>query len=55
MEFWNDQAVDEGWNVLIELAKKYEFIDNLNMGGLSPENLTTPFERLIHFHRLAQC
>lgn len=26
MEFWNDQATDESWNALIELAKRYEFV-----------------------------
>jgi hypothetical protein len=26
MEFWNDQATEESWNALKELAKKYKFI-----------------------------
>lgn len=26
MEFWNNQATDESWNALVELAKKYKFI-----------------------------
>lgn len=26
MEFWNDQALDQSWNALIKLAKRYEFI-----------------------------
>ena len=26
MEFWNDQALDESWNALITLARKYQFI-----------------------------
>ena len=26
MEFWNDQAIDESWNALVELAKRYRFV-----------------------------
>ncbi|MCD6216014.1 MAG: hypothetical protein J7J92_02995 [Candidatus Aenigmarchaeota archaeon] len=26
MEFWNDQATDRSWNILIKLAKKYKFV-----------------------------
>lgn len=26
MEFWNDQALDESWNTLITLTRKYQFI-----------------------------
>ena len=26
MEFWNDISTDKSWNVLIDLAKKYDFI-----------------------------
>lgn len=26
MEFWNDEAIDQSWNALIELVKTYEFI-----------------------------
>jgi len=26
MEFWNDQAIDQSWNALMELTRKYQFI-----------------------------